>query len=308
MKKLKYFFLTLVLLLFIFNIDIVITATKESSILFFEKIFISVFPFIILCDILIYFDYHIFLKDTVGKLISKIFNIDPNVSIIFILSILTSHPANALYIKNMLDNDEIDLKSANRILAYTYFPSLAFVIGTIGINMFNSFNIGIIIYLSCLFFNFCIGIFLRGEKISYSSKSIDIKNNKNLFDTIKNSILKAINTSIIILGNIIIFNVIIKILNIYCNDNISVLFSVFLELTNGMIGINNLNIEPNLKILLTIFSLNFSGLSIIFQSMSILSGYNINIKKILIIKLIFSLVLLLISMFIVNLSSVLCLL
>ena len=33
----------------------------------------------------------------------------------------------------MLDNDEISLNDASNLLCYTYFPSIAFVIGTIGI-------------------------------------------------------------------------------------------------------------------------------------------------------------------------------
>ena len=85
MKKLKYLFLSFILIVFIFNINIVIESTKYSSILFFNKIFITIVPFIILSDILIYFDYHIFLKNTIGKFLSKLFNIDPSTSIIFIL-------------------------------------------------------------------------------------------------------------------------------------------------------------------------------------------------------------------------------
>ena len=67
-----------------------------------------------------------------------------------------------------------------------------------------------------------------------------------------------------------------------------------LEMTSGIFMISNLNINLSQKILLTSFILNFSGLSIIFQTTSILNKYKINIKKILIIKLIFSIMILLI--------------
>ena len=133
MKKLKYLFLSFILIVFIFNINIVIESTKYSSILFFNKIFITIVPFIILSDILIYFDYHIFLKNTIGKFLSKLFNIDPSTSIIFILSILTCSPNNAIFTKDMLNNDEIDINTANKIMCFTYFQSIPFVIGTIGV-------------------------------------------------------------------------------------------------------------------------------------------------------------------------------
>lgn len=62
MKNRKYILLTAVLIIFIINIDIVIKSVLDSSILFFTKVFVSIFPFIILSDILIFYDYHIFFK------------------------------------------------------------------------------------------------------------------------------------------------------------------------------------------------------------------------------------------------------
>ena len=290
MKKYKFLLLTIILIIFILNIDIVINGTKNASIIFFNKVFISIFPFIILSDILIYYDYHIFLKEKIGKFISKLFNIDPNTSIIFILSILTSHPANSVYIKDMLDNNLIDINTSNKILTFTYFPSISFVIGTIGISIYKSFKIGLILYLFCFLNNILIGIYLRKIKSNYSLNNNIIKD-KNIFDVIKKSILKAFNTSLIILGNLVIYTIITNILIKYLNLNeiIITLLSGILELTNGIIQTSLLNINLLFKLSITLFFLCFSGLSIIFQSSSILSEYKINIKRILRVKLVFSL-------------------
>lgn len=287
----KNIFLTLILILFILNIKIVINSTYDASILFFNKIFISVFPFIILSDILIYFDYHIFLRNSIGKFISKLFNIDPNVSIIFILSLLTSTPNNAIYIKDMLDNNEIDISTANKIINYTFFPSLSFVIGTVGLSIYNSFKIGLILWLLILIYNILIGLFLRKEKTNFINKTT-IKKKDNFFNMLKKSIIKGINSSIIILGNLILFTIVINVLNKYLNIN-DILFTILtglLEMTSGIVNIKNLNININYKILLTFLILSFSSISIIFQSRSILSNYKINIKKTLIIKLVFSII------------------
>lgn len=304
MKKYKYLLLSLILILFIINIKLVISSTYNASLLFFNKVFVSIFPFIILCDILIYFDYHIFLKNTIGKFISKIFNIDASTSIIFILSILTSHPANSVYIKDMLDNNEIDIKTANKILCFTYFPSISFVIGTIGIGLYNSFKIGIILYLFCFLNNILIGIYLRKDKSTSINKNI-ISKDKNLFDTLRKSILKGINTSIIILGNLIIFTIISNLLIKYINIDKSFIsiISGILELTNGIVSISSLNINLTIKLTITLFILCFSGFSIIFQSISILNVYKINIKKILTMKLVFSIFTSLLFYFLINLLN-----
>lgn len=295
MKTIKPIFLTLTLIIFLFNLDIVINSTLSASYLFITKVFVSIFPFIILSDILFYFNYDLFLKKIFGNIISKLFNVSKNTSIIYVLSILTSHPTNSIYIKEMLDRKEIDENDINKILLTTYFPSIAFVIGTIGIGIYHSIKTGVFLYLTILIKNILIGIFLRGKNLCKEVPSIK-KNKITLQETISKSIIKGINTSYIILGNIIIFTIIVNLLNNYLNINSTLLslISGMLEMTSGIFMISNLNINLSQKILLTSFILNFSGLSIIFQTTSILNKYKINIKKILIIKLIFSIILLLI--------------
>lgn len=290
-KKLKYIILTLILIIFILNIKIVINSTYEASLLFFKKVFITIFPFVILCDFLIYFNYHIFIKGIFGKIINKIFNIDSNTSIIFILSIFSSHPSNAIYIKNLLDNKIIDIKVANRILIYTYFPSIAFVIGVIGVSLYNSFKIGLILWIICFINNILIGLFLRKDNVYIESINNESKN-ISFFECFKLSIIKAINTSFIILGNLIVFTIIINLAVNYISINPTILsvLTGFLELTSGVISISLLDIPFNVKFALTSLILNFSSLSILFQSFSILSSYKINIKKTLTIKLMFSII------------------
>lgn len=288
-KKLKYIVLTLVLIVFILNIEVVINSTYDASVLFFKKVFISIFPFIVLCDILIYFNYHLFIKKIFGKVINKIFNIDSNTSIIFILSVLTSHPSNAVYIKKLLDERIIDEKTANKILIYSYFPSIAFVIGVIGVSIYNSFKVGLLLWIICFLNNVLIGLFSRRDNSIIESKDKIISNN-NFFVCFKDAIIKGINTSIIILGNLIVFTIIVNLITEYINIKPYILsiLTGFLELTSGVISISKLNMPFNIKFALTSLILNFSGFSILFQSFSILSDYKINIKKTLTIKLMFS--------------------
>ena len=189
----------------------------------------------------------------------------------------------------MLDNDEISLNDASNLLSYTYFPSIAFVIGTIGISLYGNYRFGLYLYLICLINNILIGIFLRNKNDNIDSDVV-INNNSNIFDVISSSIMKGINTSFIILGTLIIFTIIINLILKYININSYMIgiFSGILELTSGVIKISDISSSINIKFLLTTLILCFSSLSILFQGFTILSKYKINIKKILIIKLIFS--------------------
>ena len=292
MKNIKYYFLSFLLILLIFNIDILIESTKYASILFFNKIFVCIFSFIILSDILIYYDYHIFLEKVFGKLITILFNTPKCTTNMIILSIFLASPSNTLILKSMLDNKQIDERLANQLLTFTFTNSIPFVIGSIGYSLYNSFLIGIIFWLFMILNNTLIGIYL-GKKNNYINNiSIEIKKEESLFLVIKNSINKAFNTSFIILGNLIISICIINIIKIYIHFNPIVLsiLSGIIEITNGIIITSSINIPIIFKLSITLFLITFNGLSIIFQSISILSNYKINIKRILITKLVFSLI------------------
>lgn len=287
----KYILLTFILIIFLLNINIVLSSVTDASVIFYTKIFVSVFPFIILSNILIYFNYHLFLNKIFKKPLNKLFNISSS-SIIFILSILSSMPSNSIYTKNLLDNKLININEANKILTFTYFPSISFMIGSVGYKMFNNIKIGILLLLSNYIYNILIGIYLRKDKINFTLENENSINKTSFFDMLTNTILNAFKTCAIILGNLIIFIIIINILNKYLNINNTLLsiLSGLLELTTGSNMLSLLDININLKIALTSLIINFSGLSILFQSKSILNDYNINIKRILIIKLIFSII------------------
>lgn len=286
----KNLFITIIFFVFIFNIEIVMNSVRDASVLFFNKIFISTFPFMILSDILFYFDYHIFLVNSfLGKSISKLLKLNDSETTVFIFSIFTSQPNNAVYIKKLLDDNVIDLETANNLLVFTYFPSISFVIGTIGIIMYNSFKVGLFLYLGAILNNILICLFLKNNKVSNNYK-FSYKND-SFINSLKNSIIKTFNNSFIILGNLIIFNIIINLISKYLNnDFLLILISSLLEVTTSLNFISFSEISMFFKVLLSSFSINFSGLSILFQSFSILGDYQLNIKKILIIKLIFSLI------------------
>lgn len=291
MNKIKNILLTIILILFIKNIDVVISSTYEASILFFTKVFVSIFPFIILIDILLYYDYQDFLNKIFGNILSKLFNIDKNACIIFILSILTGCPSNAIYIKDMLDNKLIDIETSNRILLFSYFQSIPFIIGTIGIKLYNSLKIGLILWIFIFINNLLIGIYQKNIKQTIIQYKKTIKKDK-LISIIKKSIIKGITISFDILGNLIIFTIIINLIKklIPLNSIFLSFISGILEITNGINQVSLLNINIKYKLLLTLFFLSFSGLSIIFQTTSILNNYKINIKRILIIRLVFSII------------------
>lgn len=281
-KKNNLIIILLILILEVFillNPNVLIIYSKDALNLFINKLFISLFPFFVLNKILI--DYNL------PYYISKLKRNSITFSIV-ILSILSGMPSNAEYVKDYLDNNIISLKEAERLLIFTFFPSPVFVITVIGYLGFNSIFIGFILLFIIYLTNFVLWLFIRKKDIK--NNNIEIKKRTNFMLSLKKAITSSIDSLIIILGNIIIFSLLIGLLDKYLNFNIffeSIITSL-LELSNGIKKISDLITNFNIKFSLCLFALIFSGFSIHFQAASILSNYKINIIKIIIYRLIIS--------------------
>lgn len=286
-KKVLIFMLSsLFIYLFISNPNIIIDSVNTSLDIFINNIFVSLFPFFLLADILINYNYIYYL--------SKIFKF--KYSYIILMSMISGLPSNAKYISNLLDNNQISTHDAEILLSITFFPNPMFVIGTVGTIMMNNTKLGIILLINIYLSNLILYIYYYNK---LERKNIAINTNQLTFpNLLKESILKNINTLLVILGTIVLFILLSN--NIFnyikLNPLIQSIIASILEMTSGIKKISILSLNTNLKFILISTSLMFSGLSIITQAFSILSDHNLNIKLILKNKLILILINLILSL------------
>ena len=112
--------------------------------------------------------------------------------------------------------------------------------------------------------------------------------NKNIIDNFKDSINLSINSILIIFGIIVMFNILIVLIsNIFKFKFVTnVLISVFLEITSGITKFKCLNINYLLKFFICYIFLNFGGICIHMQSLSISKNKKIRYLKYLIFRII----------------------
>ncbi len=277
MKKIIIFLLFSIILFIIFkNPTIVIESVNYSIDIFIKNIITSLFPFFILADILINYNYIYYL--------SKILKF--KYSYIILMSMISGLPSNAKFISNLLDRNEISIKDANLLLSVTFFPNPMFVIATVGTLMLNNTKLGIILLINLYISNLIMYI-IYYKKLDKKNISFN-KNSLNFPNLIKISILNNISTLMIILGTIFIFILLSNIIFTYIKVSPlteGIITSIF-EMTSGIKKISILNLNTNLKYMIISISLMFSGISIITQAFSILSNYKLDIKLILRNKLI----------------------
>lgn len=258
---------------------IVISSVLLSSKIFIFQIFPSLFPTMIIGNLLVRNNIWIIIPRFIKKIFYKLFGFNDAMTSIFIISMFTGTPSNAMYINEYLENKLITEKEAENLLCVTHFINPLFVIGGVGIGVFNSTKIGILLLL-ILYLNNFIKAFILKSKYQTSKKIIKLNNNSILND-LSFVIKKSIDSLLMIFGIVVTFNILVSLIkNIFLiNDLISSIISGILEMTGGVISLSTLNISFLYKILLSYFFLNFGGICIQMQTLGMLSNKKIKYLK-----------------------------
>ena len=288
---LTFIFFTFLLYLIVLNTKIVSQSVISSATTFFYKLFPSLFPFFILSEFLINYNFTYNINVLVSKLFTFLFKINPNSSYIIVLSLFSGLPANAKLINDAYNDNLIDDQEATKLLAFTFFPSPLFVISAIGINIFNSFSIGIKILLSIYLSNFILGIILRNKNVTNKKFKIIRKNKLSFSDTLKKSITNAFSSSMIILGSIVIFTTLYNLFMplIPFNNMINSLILSLTEMTSGINMVSLLDINEAMKLIIISATLCFTGMCVLSQAKSLID-FKTNFKFIIISRLLCSVI------------------
>jgi len=286
MNKLKniftlFLFFTFLYILFKYNY-ILNKSVVDAVNLWLTKVFPSLFIMFILNDIIINSRILDYLMSLISPLFNKIFSTSLHSSQAFILSLFSGTPSSAFIIKEMLNNREIDIDSANKLIAFTYFsnPLFLYNILSLSFNSYITLKIIIIHYISNIF----IGLFFR--KNNRKTIITERKNHSkiNMFIILPKSIKKSLDTLFMILGTItfymIITNLLINIFNF--NTLFEILIKGFIEITQSLNILNTINSSSILKEIIALSIISFGGLSIHTQVLALINDTNISYKNFLI--------------------------
>ena len=260
----KYFNILLILLFVILEIfllsksQIVINSFRKTLNICLYNLMPTMFFSIIISSILIKLNISNYIPKFIINIFKKLFNINKNEVIIFILSILSGYPNNS---KMLINNINL-----NNIIQYTNFVNPIFLICTVGGIYLNNIKLSLIILFSHYLSNFLLGIILR--KKNKSNNINDINNNDINVLYEYNIVLKdTIYTLSSIFSNMLFFSIIISLFNNIFKFNIlfnSIIIGL-IEFSSGIYNICNIDISLFLKGLLILIIITFGSFSIHMQ-------------------------------------------
>lgn len=311
--KLKRNFIPLIFIGFTFCLLLFsksnLPAIKSGLNLWANSVVPSLFPFFVATELLMHTNIVNMLGNLLNSYMKPLFNIRGEGAFAFIMGIISGYPVGAKIAANFRKNSILTKEECERLLSFTNNSGPLFIIGTVGILMFRSTTIGIMLFITHLLASISVGIIFRFWKANKSSTleinsntSYKINNKKvtfsNLGEVLAESITSSISTIFLIGGFVVIFSSVISILKASGTLNIlsslfsplfhtlnidtsfiAPLFSGLLEITNGINTISSIACKKlSINIIFTAFLLGFGGISVLLQVLSITSKTDLSIK------------------------------
>ena len=270
-----------------------------------NNIFPSLFPFLVLSEIMVKYGMTEFIGNLLKPFMNKLFKIKSKAAFVLVMSIISGNPANAKYTRELYLNGDLNEYEATKILCFSCFANPLFILGTVSLLFLNNKEVGLLILLCHYLSNIIIGLILRNYHPSDNEKSkVSLKvaiceahkkriSNKTDFGSIiTNALINSINTLLLILGVMTMCLIITTIIdnNINLNSVLQSLLNGSIEMTQGLKYISLEAIPLKLKCILSVMILSFGGFSVHLQITSILSDTKIKYLPFLLSRIIHSLI------------------
>lgn len=292
-------FLTLV-----FRASTAADAAREGLNLSFMTAIPALFPFFVAGSLLVKSGFASILGKLLARPIWLLYGLSGNAVSPIILGLCGGYPVGAQVVCDLYKENLIDKKQAQSVLSFCNNSGPAFIIGVAGIAIFNSFRIGVVLYVIHAISALMCGLVMC-PKSSSRKPFYNIKPRENkkldLISCFLSAVKDSFSTCIIITAFITFFSVLLAIL---CETGfihmisqpLLPVFSFFgmsqnileaflcglLELTNGLAILSKIAMPLNISLPLTCFLLGFGGFSVHCQTISLVSNVQLNYRKYLI--------------------------
>lgn len=310
--KLKRNLLPLIFLCFAFSLLLFsknnLPAVKSGLTLWATSVVPSLFPFFVATDLLMHTAVVNYFGILLNQWMMPLFGIRGEGAFGFVMGLISGYPVGAKIACHFRENNICSKEECERLLSFTNNSGPLFIIGTVGISMFGSSSIGILLLVTHLLACITVGMVFKYWKrncssspFSTSSSRIETKKQatfSNLGEVMAESITSSISTILMIGGFVVIFSSIISILKAsgvlslvsqfltplfhFCHIDPSFatpFITGLLEITNGIQMISHVAVKKlSLNLIFTAFLLGFGGISVFLQVFSITSKTDLSIK------------------------------
>lgn len=269
-----------------------------------NKLIPSLFPFMVIAELIVSTNACELLSRALSKPFSKIFKISREGALPFLLGMLFGFPIGIKSAISLYECGKIDRSELIRLSLFTSIPSPAFFISAVGEGLFGSAIFGAVLYLIALFGSILIGFFCRSlfqkERGIYflAHKQQNVTSSAGFVTAVSSSAFSLISVS----AFVVFFSMISAVLKYFfeltsLNKILGACILGALEMTGGALTASTLG-ERGAPLAAAI--LGFSGISVLCQFISIEKEHKLPIMPYLLSKMLLAALEFLLSLVIIN--------
>ena len=282
LSKNNFILVILLFMTFYLLIDskIVITTIIDMMNLFTFNVLPALFPFFILSDLLINYNFIYYLNKLLNKPFRFLLRINGTSSFVILMSMITGFPSGAKYTKQLLDEGYLDIDTANFLISFSHFSNPLFIFGTVFL-FINNIKLTTIIFISHVLSNFIIAIICRPSRISTMDIPLKKKHSNSFVHALSKSIYSSSKVLLLIIGDCIFISIITTLIlrNTELTPILDVIFQGLFDLTKGISSASLLKESLFLQCLFIVSFLSFGGFGVHLQVASIIGNSKIKYRN-----------------------------
>ncbi len=278
-NKLIQVMIFVIFLSLIINPHLITSEILEALKVFSTVLFPSIFPFFLISDLLINYNFCTTLNKYFSKINNFFFHTSNASNFVIMMSIFSGFPSGAKYITTLLDKKLLNLNQANYLITFTHFANPLFVL-TVTTTILKDTSLSYLVLFCHIISNLIIAFIIR-PKEKEEQKSLLLQDVKSFSINLSNSIKSSCNLLMIILGNTCFFFIVTKLITTYLHlDGIAtIIVNGFFDMTKGIFTLSNIDGNLLFKGILILSFISFGGINVHMQTLNLLNNTKIKYKN-----------------------------
>lgn len=321
LTRYKHTFIKVIIVLFFLLMFFFPYASYQGAssglLLWFLNVLPTLLPFVIISNLMIRLNIAGQISRFLFPVFGRLFRLTPNGCYPILVGFLSGIPMGAKSSADLVSEQRIDREEGNFLLSLCNNASPIFIMNYIAMNQLKLPRIRLPLFVIIYCSSIISALLFRSVKKRYrlhkdqtkvrtASLSSNLERNYESvhfsFDIMDSAIMNGFEVVTKIGGYIILFSILAQIMN-ELGPGVSFIKASFmgiLEITTGINQICRINMENDIKIVLTTVIASFGGLSGMAQTKSVLGNSRLSIKSYFIVKLLSASVAFLLSLFYVS--------
>jgi len=285
-------FLIFLLLLTLKNAEYAANGIKKGLVLFGTMLLPSLLPFLVLSELFLSSGSGVWLGRVLARPIRSLFGLTEQGASALLLGWLCGVPVGAVYAMNLLHRGAIDGKELGRLLLLANTPSTGFLVGAVGVALFGSREVGLVLLLATLTATVITGVIIKITKGDIIPVCGIWGANGEGKSTFSSALTKAVKSSaatlLTVCGFVLFFAAVSECIRaaaaaLSLPPLAATLLTGLLELSAGVSAATAAHTPGTALVLCALFA-GFSGLSIILQVFAVTDGCGIGLLPYLAVK------------------------